>query len=299
MKQLVVLSGKGGTGKTSVTAALAHLASRAPLSGRIVLADTDVDAANLELVLEPEILDREEFRGDRVAAIDRNACTSCGRCVEVCRFDAIIESEGGYSVDEVACEGCAACVHQCPAGAIALEERTSGEFFRSVSAYGPLYHAELLPGRENSGKLVTLVKQHARLRVLDENRALLVADGPPGTGCPVISAVSGADFALIVTEPTVAGIHDMERALATTEHFGVRSLLCINKADIYRKGAARIEAYCRERSVPLVGSIPYDDAVPVSMVAGSAVTAFRPESNAARAIIAMWDRIVELVGVAT
>ncbi len=296
MKQIVVLSGKGGTGKTSVTAALAHLASQGDLSGSIVLADTDVDAANLELLLAPAICERVEFRGAKCASIDRERCTACGRCAEVCRFDAIVESDGQYSVDDVACEGCAACVHQCPAGCIILEERRAGEFFSSESRFGPVYHAELLPGQENSGRLVTLVKQRARLRALDEGRGLMLADGPPGTGCPVISATSGADLALIVAEPTVAGVHDMERVLATTGHFRVQSLVCINKADIYPEGAARIEAYCTERGIPFLGNIPYDDAVPAAMVAGEAVTSFRPDSYAARAIGEIWTRIAGLAG---
>lgn len=296
MKQLVVLSGKGGTGKTSVAAALAHLASLGPLSGRIVLADADVDAANLELLLEPEMRESEEFRGAKCAVIDQDRCTSCGRCVEVCRFDAVLESAGRFTVDEVACEGCAACLHQCPAGCIALEERKAGEFFASDSRFGPVYHAELVPGQENSGKLVTLVKQRARLRALDEKRELLLADGPPGIGCPVISAASGADFALIVAEPTVSGVHDMERVLETADHFRVKSLVCINKADIYPQGAARIAAFCRERGVPVVGSIPYDDAIPAAMVAGYPVTAFRPQSEAAQSIEAVWANIAELIG---
>ena len=291
MKQLVILSGKGGTGKTSVTAAFAQLASRGPFADQIVLADADVDAANLELVLKPRILEQQEFRGGQVAEIDPDRCAVCGECESVCRFEAIIERDGYYAVDPIACDGCAACVWQCPTGAITMHEQVAGNVFVSDSRYGPLYHADLFPGQENSGKLVTLVKERARLRARDDHRRLLLVDGPPGIGCPVISAVSGADLALIVTEPTVAGIHDLIRTLETVQHFGVRALVCINKADLYPAGVQVIEAQCRASAIDTVGTIPFDLTVADAMVAGEAVTAFRPDSPAAVAISAVWERI--------
>ena len=291
MKQLVILSGKGGTGKTSVTAAFAHLASLGPFADRVVLADADVDAANLELVLKPRILEQQEFRGGQVAEIDQDRCAFCGACESVCRFDAIIERDGYYVVDPIACDGCAACVYQCPTGGIAMHEQVVGNFFVSDCRYGPLYHADLFPGQENSGKLVALVKQHARQRALDEHRLLLLVDGPPGIGCPVISAVSGADLALIVTEPTVAGIHDLIRTLETVRHFGVRALVCINKADLYPAGVEAIAAQCRASGIATVGTIPFDLTVADAMVAGEAVTAFRPAAPAAVAIAAVWERM--------
>jgi MinD superfamily P-loop ATPase len=169
MKQLVILSGKGGTGKTSIAAAFAHLASQNGLADQIVLADADVDAANLELVLQPHLLEEEDFRSGQVAVIDQNTCASCGDCETVCRFDAIHHTDGLYTVDPIACDGCAACVYQCPNESITMQEQVAGKFCVSDTRYGPLYHANLYPGRENSGKLVTLVKQRARLRALDEN----------------------------------------------------------------------------------------------------------------------------------
>lgn len=291
MKQLVILSGKGGTGKTSVTAAFAQLAAQGPLAGRVVLADADVDAANLELVLKPRLLEAQEFRGGQVALIDQDRCAGCGDCESVCRFDAIITVDGQYLVDPIACDGCAACVHQCPTGAIAMQEQVVGKFCVSDSRYGPLYHADLFPGQENSGKLVTQVKQRARQRTLDDGRQLLLVDGPPGIGCPVIAAVSGADLTLIVTEPTAAGLHDLGRTLETVRHFGVPALVCINKADLYPAGVQAIETCCREAGISMLGTIPFDLTVTAAMVAGEAVTAFRPESPAAVALAALWARV--------
>ncbi|MFZ5858673.1 MAG: ATP-binding protein [Chloroflexota bacterium] len=303
MKQLVILSGKGGTGKTSITAAFAHLASQNGLAGKVILADADVDAANLELVLQPRLLEQQDFKGGKVAVIDQEACASCGDCEAVCRFDAIHPhpqplSQGergadGYYVDPIACDGCAACVYQCPTESISMREQVVGKFFFSESRYGPLYHADLFPGQENSGKLVTLVKQRARLQAMDENRELVIVDGPPGIGCPVISAVSGASLALIVAEPTVSGVHDMRRILQTVQHFGVRALVCVNKADIYPAGAQEIESYCRENGIETVGRIPFDVTVTAAMVAGEAVTAFQPESPSSVAIAAVWERVVQ------
>lgn len=291
MKQLVILSGKGGTGKTSITAAFAHLTAKSSLAGKIILADADVDAANLELVLQPTLVEQQDFKGGKVAVIDQGICASCGDCQAVCRFDAINYTDGLYVVDPIACDGCAACVYQCPTESISMHEQLAGKFYFSESRYGPLYHANLLPGQENSGKLVTLVKQRARLQALDENRQLVIVDGPPGIGCPVISAVSGADLALVVAEPTVSGMHDMHRALETLKHFGVRALVAVNKADIFPSGADEIEAFCRQQGIETVGRIPFDLTVASAMVAGEAVTAFQPQAPSSIAIRQVWERV--------
>lgn len=296
MKQLVILSGKGGTGKTSVTAAFAHLASLETESRGLVLADADVDAANLELVLAPTILSTEEFWGGKVAVIDQDTCIACGECVQVCRFDAINENDGQFIVDPIACDGCAACVYQCPVDSISMQEQLAGQWFRSDSRFGPLFHANLRPAQENSGKLVTLVKQHARLLAMDEGQDLVLVDGPPGIGCPVISATSGADLALIVAEPTVAGVHDMQRVLETTDHFGVPALVCINKADLYPRGADEIENFCQDNAIIVAGRIPFDPAVTEAMVQGEPVTAYRPDSAASRALINIWRTVQSLLG---
>ena len=290
MKQLVILSGKGGTGKTSVAAALAHLASQ---EMPIVLADADVDAANLELVLDPTERERHVFIGGQIAIVDPALCTACGRCFEVCRFDAVVPGEdaGAYRVDPLACEGCASCVYQCPVEAIRSEEQQAGLWFRSDTRFGPLFHAHLFAGQENSGKLVTMVKQQGRLLALDEGRELLIVDGPPGIGCPVISANAGADLALMVTEPTVSGVHDLERILATANHFGVPAMVCINKADLNPRHAAAIEAYCVHHAIALVGRLPYDTVVTEAMVHGQPVTAYQPHGAVAAALREVWSRV--------
>lgn len=292
MKQLVILSGKGGTGKTSLAAAFAHLTHAGPSPLRAVLADADVDASNLELVLHPQRLETHDFIGGAVAMIDAERCQGCGVCVQVCRFDAVQSTPDGYQVDAIACEGCAACVYQCPEEAIRMEAQTAGQWYRSESCYGPLFHADLRPAQENSGKLVTLVKQQARLTALDGDYPLLIVDGPPGIGCPVISALAGADLTLIVAEPTAAGVHDMQRILETTAHFRVPALVCINKADLYPAGSAQIKAFCQEHDLEMVGCIPFDEVVTQAMRDGKPVTAYRPQSPASREIVAVWKNVM-------
>jgi MinD superfamily P-loop ATPase len=226
-----------------------------------------------------------------VAIIDPDKCALCGRCHEVCRFDAIIPGDETYRADPLACEGCASCVHQCPENAIHSEEQQAGLWFRSDTRFGPLFHAHLFAAQENSGKLVTLVKQHGRLLAMDEGRDLLIVDGPPGIGCPVISASAGADLALLVVEPTVSGIHDLERALGTVNHFGVPALVCINKADLNPVQSAAIEAFCAAEGVEVVGRLPYDTTVTEAMVQGQPVTAYQPDGGMAKALGATWARI--------
>jgi MinD superfamily P-loop ATPase len=296
VKQLVLLSGKGGTGKTSVAAAFAHLAhdglSRLP----VVLADADVDASNLELVLAAENQEQHPFVGGALAVIDPDLCEACGDCQAICRFEAVL-ADDVYRIDPIACEGCAACMYVCPTQAIRMDPQLAGHWFRSQTRYGPLFHAALRPAQENSGKLVTLVKQQARLHALDGGFAAVIVDGPPGIGCPVISAASGADLALIVAEPTVAGIHDMQRALQTTAHFRVPSLVCLNKWDIYVDGAREIETWCRAQGIELIGRIPFDQTITEAMVHGKPVTAHAPESPASQALLALWEHMAELLRV--
>jgi MinD superfamily P-loop ATPase len=287
MKQLVILSGKGGTGKTTVTAALAHLASR-ELS--VVLADADVDAANLELVLDPTKRETHDFMSGQLAVIDPAKCTACGVCAQVCRFDAVISADEAYRVDPLACEGCASCFYQCPEEAVWMEEQRAGMWFRSDTRFGPLFHAHLFAGQENSGKLVTLVKQKARLRAMDDGAELLLVDGPPGIGCPVISASTGADVALHVVEPTISGAHDLERIMGTTDHFGVPSLVAINKADLNSTRSEEIAAFCAARGVAVVGRIPYDTVVTEAMVRGQPVTGY-VNGPVTEALGNMWSRV--------
>jgi MinD superfamily P-loop ATPase len=301
MKQLVILSGKGGTGKTSVAAAFAHLAQESLFSLKAVLADADVDAANLELVLRPSKLEEHDFWGGSVALIDENLCQGCGSCEQICRFEAIIPpcSKNGlnYHVDPIACDGCAACVYQCPEQAIHMAAQLAGRWFRSQSRYGPLFHAELRPAHENSGKLVTLVKQQARLLGLDTSADLVIVDGPPGIGCPVISAASGADLALIVTEPSAAGIHDMERVLEMTRHFRLPAIICINKADIYPEGTVKIQNFCHQNHIEMLGCIPFDGTITRAMVNGEPVTAYQPDSPASQALLKLWEQVSDRLSV--
>ena len=306
MKQIVILSGKGGTGKTSLAAAFAHLAHDSEVPLKAVLADADVDAANLELVLHPQRLETHEFIGGSTAVIDPKRCQGCGICEQICRFDAILppflagrrggrqrtsHKGEGYSVDPIACDGCAACVYQCPEGTIHMQSQLAGHWYRSESRYGPLFHADLYPAQENSGKLVTVVKQNARLLALDTNCQVVIVDGPPGIGCPVISAASGAHLAVIVTEPSAAGIHNLQRVLQTTMHFHIPALVVINKADIYPAGAAQIEAVCQELGIEIIGRIPFAPAVTQAMINGEPVTAFCPKSSASQAMVAIWQTV--------
>jgi len=286
MKQWVVLSGKGGTGKTTVAAALAHLAAQ---ELRLVLADADVDAANLELLTAPQVQEVHQFSGARVASIDVGLCTGCGLCADACRFSAIVR-EGGYRVDAIACEGCAACMYVCPTQAIAMVDRQSGEWFRSDTRFGPLFHARLFAGQENSGKLVTQVKQSARLLARQDRADLLLVDGPPGIGCPAIAAMSGADLALMVVEPSVSGVHDLRRILATARHFGVQAAICLNKADLNPAQAAAIADMGAAEGVPLVGRIPFDRGVVEALVQRRPVTE-QGHGAASEALRGLWKTL--------
>jgi MinD superfamily P-loop ATPase len=297
MKQLVILSGKGGAGKTSVAAGVVHLASTGREPHPLVIADADVDAANLELVLNPVRRERSVFWGGQEAVINPELCNGCGVCASVCRFDAVLQDGGQFQIDPLSCEGCAACFYHCPQEAIQMVPQQAGQWFRSDTRFGALFHAALRPGAENSGKLVDLIKQRARDHALVSEVDLLVVDGPPGIGCPVIAAISGADLILIVAEPTLAGQHDMQRVLAVVRHFGLTPLVCINKADIYPEGAQEIKTFCADRGVTLLGEIPYDVTVTNAMAQGQPVTAYRPNAPASRALREVWDGLkMELNG---
>jgi MinD superfamily P-loop ATPase len=291
-KQLVILSGKGGTGKTSVAAALAHLAALAS-NLHLVMADADVDASNLDLVLQAERCETHDFASGFLAHINESQCIACGQCVEGCYFEAILQldHEVPYSIDPLACEGCAACVYRCPVGAIEMVEPVVGQWFRSKTPYGPLYHAHLFAGAENSGRLVTLVKQQARLRALDDDSPLLLVDGPPGIGCPVISASAGAHLALLVVEPTPAGLHDLDRILQTTQHFGIPAMVVVNKADLSVTRTQEIEGYCQRQAIPLAAHLPYDTAVTEAMIRGRPITAYRAAGAVSHALRKVWRRV--------
>jgi MinD superfamily P-loop ATPase len=279
MNQMTILSGKGGTGKTTITASFAALARNA------VLADCDVDAPNLHLLLKPEIQETMEFKGLKLAVIDLERCTRCGLCDEKCRFDAI----QGFQVDPLRCEGCKVCVRICPVGAIDFIDRVCGNAYISKTKYGPMSHARLKPGMENSGKLVSLVRQNAKRIAEEWGHELVLVDGPPGIGCPVIASLADVDKGLVVVEPTLSGIHDLKRALELLHHFNVEPLVCVNKHDLNPENTKAVEEFCAKEGIEVVGLIPFDLDVTRAMVAGLPVVEYAPESPASRAIKDTWS----------
>ena len=281
MKQIVVISGKGGTGKTIITASFASLAKSK------VIADCDVDAADLHLLLHPTIRETHEFSAGKTALIDQQQCTQCGKCEEICRFGAIVN----YLVDPISCEGCGICFHICPEKAIKMVDNLSGKWFVSETRHGPFVHAKLGIAEENSGKLVTLVRQNAKLIAEEEKKDFVIIDGPPGIGCPVIASMSGVDIALIVTEATLSGIHDLERVAGVAHHFGIKSLVCINKYDLNLIVTKRIEEYCRGNSTQLVGKIPFDTSVTEALVRGLPVVEYS-NNHVTEEIKSVWEKIL-------
>jgi MinD superfamily P-loop ATPase len=288
MKEVVVLSGKGGTGKTSIVGSLAVLADSK------VLADCDVDAADLHLLLQPETREKHDFRGGQTASIVPEKCQQCDLCREICRFNAITD----YHVNPFSCEGCGFCMRVCPAGAITMQEKIAGQCFISDTACGTLVHARLGIAQENSGKLVALVRQKARVLAEKQGAEYIICDGPPGIGCPVISSLSGASLALIVTEPTLSGIYDLERVLAVCRHFDVLAVVCINKCDINEDNRHFIENHCRAQGVEIIARISYDNVFTEAMVHGVPVVKYT-DSKVSRQINLLWRRIVERLKVDT
>ncbi|MEN6443771.1 MAG: ATP-binding protein [Methanoregula sp.] len=265
MIRLAVISGKGGTGKTMITAALSQL-----LPGKLVLADCDVDAANLELLLSPRLIRTEPFMGMKTAVIDPVLCTQCGECEARCRFSAIERDGDAYTVNPLRCEGCAVCTSVCPAGAVTMQPRQTGEVMYSETDRGHLVHARLVPGAGNSGLLVHEVKKTALK--YDGDCDLFLIDGPPGTGCPLISTISGVDMVLIVTEPSVSGLHDLKRVVAVCRQFRPRILVAVNRFDLEPSLTETIERWCSDENIPVIGKIPFDPVVIESVRNGVPVT---------------------------
>jgi MinD superfamily P-loop ATPase len=282
MQQLTILSGKGGTGKTSITASFAVLAKNA------VVADCDVDAPDLHMLLHPEVIQTQEFIGSKLAVIDKAKCIMCGFCREMCNFSAITSD---LKVDAIACEGCGVCAVACPAGAIALTPRVSGNAYISKTKYGFMSHALLHPGESNSGKLVTLVRQNAKILAEKENCDLIIIDGSPGIGCPVIASITGVDVALVVTEPTMSGIHDLKRVLTLLDHFNVAPFVCINMYDVNAENTNKILGFCRENGTDVVGIIPFSPEVTQAMVNGKTIVEYSPESSVTEEITNMWKKM--------
>ena len=291
MKELVVISGKGGTGKTSIVASLAVLADK------VVLADCDVDAADLHLVLEPTVVKRREFSGGSRARINSDRCTACGKCEELCRFDAICFDGSGngnvdktYRIDPVACEGCGVCAWFCADKAIDFGPVVNGEWFTSDTRCGPMVHAKLGVAESNSGKLVSLVRTEAKKIAEDRSLNLVLIDGSPGIGCPVIASISGADLVLVVTEPTLSGMHDLERVAGLTRHFGIEAILCINKWDLNEDIASRIETRAKGWGLKLGGKVRYDRRVTEAQIMGLSVVEYSHD-GVAEDIRCLWGNV--------
>lgn len=294
MKEMVVISGKGGTGKTTL------VASFAALSERKILVDCDVDAADLHLVLNPRIERRQDFSGGKKAFILRDRCTGCGKCFEVCRFSAIStvsspEGESRFEVDPIACEGCGLCARLCPVNAVRCEPVVNGQWFVSRTIYGPMVHAKLGIAQANSGKLVSLLRREARSVAENEKSNLLIVDGSPGIGCPVIASITGADLVVAVTEPTCSGLHDVQRVVDLTGHFKIPLMICINKWDIHPEMAERIERETAHRGVRMAGRIRYDPAATKAQIMKAPVVAYTGGAISVD-IQAVWRNVVYALG---
>ncbi len=286
MKEIVIVSGKGGTGKTSLTASFAALAANA------VLADCDVDAADLHLILDPQVVYKADFISGHEALVDRNGCIGCGECERLCRFAAVHPNHGTgrYEINPVACEGCGVCVHFCPAGAIQFPERHCGEWYISDTRFGPMVHARLGIAAENSGKLVSLVRKEAKRIAAERSARLLLVDGPPGIGCPVIASITGVDLMVVVTEPTLSGKHDLERVLHLARHFKVPALVCVNRWDINSELTEQIEEESRRWGATVAGRIPYDTEVTAAQIKGQSVIE-HGNSPASKEIRSIWKQL--------
>jgi len=289
MKQIVVISGKGGTGKTILTASFAALARNK------VMVDSDVDAANLYLLLNPEIVETHSFSGGKKAYLTPGKCTCCAHCIEACRFDAISETgEGEIFIDPISCEGCGVCSFVCPEEAIEMKSAISGEWFVSKTKYGPFVHAKLGIGEENSGKLVTEVRKKAAEIAVEKSLDYIIIDGSPGIGCPVIASLTGADMAIVITEPSLSGIHDMERVIQMANHFKIKTACCINKFDLNEKNSNYIENWCQKKSIPLLGRISYDQDVTNSMLQGIPLIEYTDFSVSGE-IKNIWEKLILLL----
>ncbi len=275
MKQLAIISGKGGCGKTTLTAAFSSLSENA------VLADCDVDASDLPLILKPQVIKREDSLGLELASIDPDICTGCGICLKMCRFGAVSED---FTINPYSCEGCAVCTVACPENAVSLMPRVAGQAFSSMTRFGPMAHAKLGIGEEASGKLVNMVRKKAAELADQYCCKLVIIDGPPGTGCPVIAAITGTDLVLVLSEPTVSGIHDLKRAIELTTHFKIPAVACINRYDINKKKSLEIADFCRDAGIPLLACLPYSDVTTQAMLMEESVIEYAARSRDSEAM---------------
>jgi len=287
MKELIIISGKGGTGKTSLVASFASLAEKK------VLCDADVDAADLHLIMNPEVKKRADFQSGFTADIDKGICSECGLCLDLCRWNAINDN---FEVNSVDCEGCGVCVYFCPENAINFPINTCGEWFISDTRFGPMVHAHLGIAEENSGKLVTLVRQESRKLAEEKGLDLILTDGPPGIGCPVIASIGGASAVLIVAEPTVSGIHDMERVVQLAAHFKVPAMVCVNKYDLNLDLTRNIENFAIKEGLIFLGCIPFDPIFTEAMIRSQTILEFANGSKAGKAVKGIWNYLSTEIG---
>ena len=290
MREILIISGKGGTGKTSLTSAFAHLAANP------IICDLDVDAPDLHLLLQPDLRQTHDFYSGYEARILPDRCGSCGICQEMCRYDAIDAGETHLSINPLKCEGCKVCVQFCPDDAIAFTSKHCGTWYQSDTRFGTMLHAQLFPAEENSGRLVALLRQKAKEIAKAQGMPLILSDGPPGIGCPVISALSGVHLAVIVTEPTPSGLHDMERIVSLCDHFTIPVAVIINKSDLNGQISAQIRSVCRQRGYSVVAELPHDPVFVHAMVQGKTVTEFS-DSAISQEIGRAWRHIAELAHV--
>ena len=283
MKELIIISGKGGTGKTSLMAAFAYLAENK------VLCDADVDAADLHLITDPNIIEKHDFQSGHNAVINKDKCTECGLCIDLCRWEAISET---FEVNSIECEGCGVCVYFCPEKAIDFPLNTCGEWYISDTRFGPLVHARLGIAEENSGRLVSLIRQEAKKLAEEKGLDLILTDGPPGIGCPVIASIGGASAVLVVTEPSVSGKHDMQRVVQLARHFKVPTFLCVNKFDINQNLTDEIEKFAKDKGLTCLGHIPFDQNFTKAMVQGQTIFEYDSDSVAGQAIRKIWKSLL-------
>jgi|JFJP01.1.fsa_nt_gi MinD superfamily P-loop ATPase len=285
MNQIVILSGKGGTGKTSFSAAFATLGSN------FVVADCDVDGSNLHLILNPVNYFERNFTTGHTAVIEYTTCTNCGLCIDYCRFDAISFQQGKVTISEISCDGCKLCSRICPSHSIQMIPSDKSRWYAGNYRNGKMIHARLSPGEENSGKLVNVVRENARKTAQENGWETIIIDGPPGTGCPVISSVTGTNKAIIVTEPTNSGFHDMKRVMEITANFNVKSYVIINKYDLNASISEKIESWCNENKILVAGKIPFDEQIVEAMINCQSITEWKPESEVSKEIIRIWEQI--------
>ena len=283
MKKIVIISGKGGTGKTSVASSFIKLARDH------VAVDCDVDAANLHILLNPSVKDKEKFTGGAIARVTGD-CINCGKCEDLCRFEAISDSETDIKIDELKCESCGVCEYICPADAIELIPEEQGEYYVSGTPYCSFVHARLNPGAENSGLLVTKIRNISEDIALQQNKRTIIIDGAPGIGCPVIASLNGVDYALIVTEPTVSAISDLKKISEVAGFFNIKTFVCINKYDINEKNKRQIEEFCAASGIDIIGNVPYDENVP-RLLSQKKLVVDLPDSPAAKEVEKMWQKL--------